>query len=92
MVMDENGRNGGNWHLAQQITEHVIMQKTTKHTTCNQIGFIINNKPNTMQSWLPHKYGMGGNFNTYKKNKNPPYPTIIIYNLLTNRWLEYGII
>ena len=40
-VMDENGRNGGNWHLAQQITELVIkphiMQSsmTTNHTTCN---------------------------------------------------------
>ena len=43
MVMDENGRNGGNWHLAQQITyhvtlyifqqlaQHVIIQKTTNH-------------------------------------------------------------
>ena len=24
MVMDEAGRNGGNWHLAQQITQLVI--------------------------------------------------------------------
>ena len=25
MVMDETGRNGGNWHLAQQITYHVTL-------------------------------------------------------------------
>ena len=24
MVMDEDGRNGGNWHLAQQTTQPVI--------------------------------------------------------------------
>ena len=24
MVMDEAGRNGGNWHLAQQLAQHVI--------------------------------------------------------------------
>ena len=24
MDMDETGRNGGKWHLAQQITQHVI--------------------------------------------------------------------
>ena len=32
MVMDEAGRNGGNWYLAQQITYHVtlyIFQQTT---------------------------------------------------------------
>ena len=27
MVMDENGKNGRKWHLAQQITQHVIIQK-----------------------------------------------------------------
>ena len=27
MVMDETGRNGGNWYLAQQIVQHVIIQK-----------------------------------------------------------------
>ena len=27
MVMDENGRNGGKWHLAQQLAQHVIIQK-----------------------------------------------------------------
>ena len=25
MVMDENGRNGRKWHLAQQITHHVTL-------------------------------------------------------------------
>ena len=40
-VMDENGRNGENWHLAQQITELVIkphimqLSMTTTITTCN---------------------------------------------------------
>ena len=27
MVMDETGRNGGKWHLAQQLAQHVIIQK-----------------------------------------------------------------
>ena len=42
MVMDEKGRNGRNWHLAQQITELVIkphimqLSMTTTSTTCNQ--------------------------------------------------------
>ena len=34
MVMDEASRNGGNWHLAQQITYHVtlyIFQQLTYH-------------------------------------------------------------
>ena len=35
MVMDENGRNGRNWHLAQQITEPVITYILSK--TTNQI-------------------------------------------------------
>ena len=41
MVMDENGRNGGKWHLAQQITQLVIkphimqLSMTTNHTTRN---------------------------------------------------------
>ena len=42
MVMDENGRNGGNWHLAQQIVQPVIryvlssvafQQQITYHVT-----------------------------------------------------------
>ena len=51
MVMDEAGRNGLKWHLAQQITYHVtlyifqqithhvimrILSITTIHRTCNQ--------------------------------------------------------
>ena len=42
MVMDENGRNGRKWHLAQQLAQPVIkphiMQlsmTTTNHITCN---------------------------------------------------------
>ena len=30
MVMDEKGRNGRKWHLAQQLTYHVIIQKNNK--------------------------------------------------------------
>ena len=73
MVMDEAGRNGWNWHLAQQTTYHVtlyIFQQTTQLVIA-----------------LTHRYG------GFISIKNfPPYPIIIIYNLLTNRWLEYGII
>ena len=53
MVMDENGRNGRKWHLAQQITHHVIIRIlsiTTTSTTCNQTTYhaIINdNIPTT---------------------------------------------
>ena len=54
MVMDEAGRNGWKWHLAQQITEPVILYRlqqstslhiVTIHTTCNQTTYhaIINN-------------------------------------------------
>ena len=38
--MDENGRNGRKWHLAQQLTQHVIrhvLSSTTIHTPCNSI-------------------------------------------------------
>ena len=41
MVMDENGRNGGKWHLAQQITQpvirYILSQVATIHTPCNSI-------------------------------------------------------
>ena len=30
--MDEDGRNGGNWHLAQQLTYHVITQEKQQIT------------------------------------------------------------
>ena len=36
--MDEAGRNGGNWYLAQQITQPVIgyvLSSTTNNTPCN---------------------------------------------------------
>ena len=32
MVMDENGRNGRKWHLAQQLAQHVIIQKKQQIT------------------------------------------------------------
>ena len=40
MDMDENGRNGRNWHLAQQITQLVIryvLSSTTIHIARNVI-------------------------------------------------------
>ena len=43
MVMDENGRNGRKWHLAQQLAQHVITQKTTNHTPCNHAHSVDNN-------------------------------------------------
>ena len=56
MVMDENGRNGGNWHLAQQITELVIkphimqLSMTTNHTTCNHTKTTIHISRNVIQT------------------------------------------
>ena len=43
MDMDENGRNGENWHLAQQLTQHVIIQKQqiTYHVTTSSHGGIL---------------------------------------------------
>ena len=61
MVMDENGRNGGNWYLAQQITYHVtlyifqqithhvimrILSITTTNIPCNQTTYFINKSHN----------------------------------------------
>ena len=37
MVMDENGRNGGNWHLAQQIVQPVIRYVLSSTTFQQQI-------------------------------------------------------
>ena len=75
MVMDEAGRNGGKWHLAQQITQPVIryvLSSTTIHIVCNH-AIIYNNNNHT---------DMGGLINI---KIFPPYAIIIIYNLLTNR-------
>ena len=77
--MDEAGRSGGKWHLAQQITYHVtlyIFQQITHHVIA-----------------LSYRYEFGGIFiSLISIKKIPPYAIAIIYNLLTNRWLEYGII
>ena len=51
MVMDENGRNGGNWHLAQQITYHVtlyIFQQLAQHVIIQK----NNNKPHSLMHIL----------------------------------------
>ena len=83
MVMDEAGRNGWNWHLAQQIVQPVIRYVLSSVTFQQQLAQHV--------IALSHRYG--GIFISLISIKNfPPYPIIIIYNLLTNRWLEYGII
>ena len=46
--MDENGRNGGNWHLAQQITYHVtlyIFQQITHHVIMRILSITTTNIP-----------------------------------------------
>ena len=43
IVMDENGRNGRKWHLAQQLAHHVIIQKKQQQPTQPVI------KPHIMQ-------------------------------------------
>ena len=59
MDMDENGRNERKWHLAQQLAQHVIMQKTTIHIACNQM-HIITSSNNVIA--LSHRYELGGIF------------------------------
>ena len=82
MVMDEAGRNGGNWHLAQQIVQPVIryvLSSTTNHITCNQTTYhaIINNKPHRLMHILfitialSHRYG-GDFYFSYKYQKFSP--------------------
>ena len=92
MVMDENGRNGWNWHLAQQLAQHVIIQKTTNHIQCNALYIsttsITCNHTHAIYNKNPHIILHGWKF-SFIYNQ---IPIIIIYNLLTNRWLEYGII
>ena len=83
MVMDETGRNVGNWHLAQQIT-HPVMPSTFYQFTQLTYHAIINDTTRNIHM-------RGGNFLLFiTKYKIPPI--IIIYNLLTNRLVEYGII
>ena len=74
MVMDENSRNGWKWHLAQQLAQHVIIQK-------QQLTYHVIN-PHIMQLSMTQSHGFIYN----------QIPIIIIYNLLTNKWLKYGII
>ena len=87
MVMDENGRNGGNWHLAQQITQLVIMRIlsiTTTSTTCNQTTYHAIMHLLFITIIITQIWGDFYFFYKYQKN-SPSYPIIIIYNLLTNR-------
>ena len=41
MVMDENSRNGGNWHLAQQIVQPVIRYVLSSVTFQQQITYHV---------------------------------------------------
>lgn len=46
--MDENGRNGRNWHLAQQIAYHVtlyIFQQITHHVIMRILSITTTNIP-----------------------------------------------
>ena len=79
MVMDENGRNGWNWHLAQQITQPVIRYVLSSVTFKQQLAQHV--------IALSHRYG--GIFISFISTS---YPIIIIYNLLTNNKSKYGII
>ena len=79
MVMDENGSNGWKWYLAQQLAQPVI--RYVLSSTTNPIPCDHDYHTNMVE---------GGFFIFLISIK--PYSIIIIYNLLTNRWLEYGII
>ena len=63
MVMDEAGRNGRKWHLAQQITQPVIRcilsQAATTSTTCNHTD---SNKPHSLMHNNNYHTDMGGGF------------------------------
>ena len=88
MVMDEDGRNGGNWHLAQQITYHVtlyIFQQITQPvimrilsiTTTSTTGI----KPhNLMHNNNYHTDMSGGIFISFINIKN--FPPVSNYNNL----------
>ena len=85
MVMDENGRNGRKWHLAQQITELVIkphimqLSSTTTITTCNHTDSnkshnrMHNNNYHTDMSWgdfyFSYKYPVSNYNNLQFVNK-----------------------
>ena len=43
MVMDEDGRNGGNWHLAQQIVQPVIRYVLSSVTFQQQLTYHVIN-------------------------------------------------
>ena len=90
MVMDENGRNGGKWHLAQQTTYHVtlyIFQQLTQHVIIQKQQFTHH------VIALSYRYEFGGIFISFISIKKiPPYAIIIIYNLLTNSKSKCSII
>ena len=77
MVMDETGRNGGKWHLAQQIAQPVIRYVLSSVTFKQQFTHHV--------IALSHRYGGGIFIFLISIKKIPPYTIIIIYNLLTNR-------
>ena len=73
MVMDEAGRNGWNWHLAQQITQlvikpHIMQLSITvfqQQTTQPHAHSIHNNNYHTDMSW-------GDFYFSYKYQKFSP--------------------
>ena len=57
-VMDENGRNGRKWHLAQQLTQLVIMHIlsiTTNHIPCNALYISTTNIPCNQSAYFINK-------------------------------------
>ena len=63
MVMDEAGRNGRNWHLAQQIVQPVIRYVLSSVTFQQQITHHV--------IALSHRYG-GDFYFSYKYQKFSP--------------------
>ena len=75
MVMDEAGRNGGKWHLAQQITQLVIKPHIM------QLSMTIFQQQFTHHVIaLSRRYELGGDF--YFSYKYQKIPLVSNYNNL----------
>ena len=94
--MDEAGRNGWKWHLAQQFVQPVMPSTFYQFTQLTYHAIINDNIPTTIHTTcnsIITQIWVGGDFYfSYKYQKIPPYAIIIIYNLLTNNKSKYGII
>ena len=66
MVMDEAGRNGGNWHLAQQIVQPVIRYVLSSVTFQQQITYHVTlyifQQITHHVTPLSHRYELRGGF------------------------------